>query len=373
MDFMRHCFSVFFLVCILCGSAFALNPPYGTGVLSITNQTVPRECSLGSNGIVLDPTLTVRYDYTNTGLYIGVTLPDRSTWQGGAVYVTLDPVQNGNVTDRLSCQLANPAMTSSYNMLTRVLTITANNTITYADIQTTLRTVALRVTGQCVATRTVRIWFETTGFKFCNSRNGRVYSFVEVLRNGGSGAFTWVDAHNDFSYSGGMPRNFGMVPYYASVGSALEEARIKSMGYSDGWIGARSVPASVVASNQVAANFDYSSSAVAAPYTGPWAWVAGPDKGLVFWTGSFGSGSSVAGRFHSWQTASEPNGNSGGNTPAAAGLWSGGNDGFDWGDWVYNAGPLQRYFIEYGGMPDDQNVITVRVSGGNAFLWGSPY
>jgi hypothetical protein len=358
-----------------CGNLEAINPPYGTGVLTITNQKTPRLYVLGSKPLVLDSQMVFKYDYTQTGFNGAIdpvtsSLTDRTTWVGGTIYVTIDPVKNGNVLDRLSCTPAQVAITTAYDVVNRQLTITAPNTVTYADIQSTLRTLSLSVLGQCTDTRNVRIWVEWVGYKFVNSRNGRLYSFVETVQDG-TGTFTWLAAYNDVVATNRFQRNFGMLPYFASQGNASERAAIKALGVTDGWLGGRSIPASSVTDGQVNVLFNYASSDLSldpAPGSVRWAWVAGPDVGVQLSLG----GTAFNGRYIDWASG-EPN--LGGTGPRAFRTWSNGDgDGYRWADDPYNSGvTLQRYYIEYGGLSTDENVITVRVLGGNSFLFSSPY
>ncbi|GAB1309529.1 hypothetical protein KH5_22120 [Urechidicola sp. KH5] len=154
------------------------------------------------------------------------------------------------------------------------------------------------------------------------------YEFVPDL------GITWTDARD----AAELRTYFGLQGYLATLTSQEEADLSGEQAEGTGWIGA-------------------SDAAV----EGIWRWVTGPEAGLHFWTGVFGTGSVVPGEFEFWNS-NEPN-NLGNEDYAHITDPSVGNPDGSWND-LANTGSTdpnsayhpQGYIVEYGGMPGDPDI-----------------
>ncbi len=243
------------------------------GILTISNNAVNQQLSIGEAGIVLDANMIFTNDataspgYYYNGLNNTFAVGD-ATWLGGTIYVTIDQAPANNTLDLLTCTSADPATitVTPYNVTTRTLAIAAVTGTTFPNLQATLRTLTYRIPGgQQGGLRHIRIWVETAGYKFSNSRGGRLY----LAYNYGS-SILWPTVR--------IPRirRYGLTSYFASIMNATEDADTTSMvTLVDNalWFGGRTSNAN--------------------SSTSDWAWIDGPDRGTVFWpanTGNVGSG-----------------------------------------------------------------------------------
>lgn len=340
----------------------------GVGTLTITNQT--RICVADSDGILLDPGLQIGFDSNATVSYVRSwdNLSNRNLWRGGNIYVTMDAVPNGNTFDTLTC-IPSGLITTSYDATKRTLTLAAGafntTTVTYDDIQATLRTLKLQIKGQCVVTRNIRIFVETPGFRFVNSRGGRIYA-VAATRIDGDEDATWYEALADTALN---PARYGLKQYFASMTSAAENVYLLGLFPTElggqNWIGARAV--NPTANATALANRSPLDATVTGVTTQHWMWADGPDYGTVFWYGgpNTSTGHAVNGAYNYWNTG-EPNGDIAGETN---------NNGASWNDQQIGNAAIQDggWLVEYGGLPNDANVIRVQVIGSNSLLMANPF
>ncbi len=333
--------------------------PYGTGVLTITNQTMPRLYTLGSNGITLDSSVNFSFNASVQSSWVRYATDSvqKTAWPGGALYVTIDRLTNDCAYDRLTCTLANPVMTSSYNITKRILTITANSTVTYTDIQSTLRTLKFSSKGQNSGIRNIRIWVEQQSsggapaysYRFVNSnrfgRTPRVYCVVAQTRPdlGNIDAMNWTQALAD---ANAQPTRYGLDPYFASIGNAEEEAACQEIENGANLLGGKAL--------------------VAAAYTGAWVWADGPDQNKQFSTGSTVYTADGLNFEYWFPGASEPNGGLTGALAKETGT------GRRWNDNSLTAA-YEGYWMAYGGQATDTNVITVIVVAPNTLQLSLPY
>jgi len=123
---------------------FLTTSVYAVGTLTINESDETLVCTVGIPTNIL----------SNVEISNGAT-----AWQGGRIVVKIDAgPDNAQIVDLLTCTLASDVMTSSYDTATKALTITANNTITFAQLQSTLRSIKLTLRGAQSYNRVVRIF-----------------------------------------------------------------------------------------------------------------------------------------------------------------------------------------------------------------------
>jgi len=351
---------LFFIQSISLYAAFVNGvSPFGAGVLNITNQSIPRIYYPGTPSLILDSQMVFEFDYDLLGPYSHPQATiDQSTWRGGAIYVTMDQAAD---TDFLACIPANVLITSVYSVPSRMLTITVPVGVTYGEIQSTLRTLFFTARNLYSFDRVIRIWVESAGYKFVLSRGGRVYGNVEARVNypASSGVMTWDQAYSDLR---AQAKRYGLAPYFASITTDAEKVAAQSAiaaAGQDSWVGGRTIaPGSVpIYPTDPAINYLTTAIPLGSYSSAPWYWIDGPDRGVNFWNGA-ANGSAPSPLPNFWR-ALEPNG------------------GFTGGAALYVSGTAlndntvtatyQNYLAEYGGMPSDENFVTVKVIAPNTF------
>ena len=198
------------------------------------------------------------------------------------------------------------SITSSYNSLTGILTL--SGTATVSQYEAALKSVEFNKVNSDTTDRSFSF---TVGSAIPYSGNGHYYE-VAYFTSGK----TW-DQAKAFAETQTL---YGMQGYLATITSADENAFILSKLPSDAWIGGSD-----------------------ADVEGTWKWVTGPETGQTMTYTNWNSG--------------EPN-NSGSNEDAAEFYATGSNPG-KWNDLASSSGTLQYAIIEYGGMPTDSTVPVI--------------
>jgi len=332
------------------------------GILTIPNHATPIPYGIETNALVLAPELTLSYNNTggNRARKNASTINNRDTaWEGGALYVTIDKIRNANIYDTLSCTPTDATITTTYNIASRTLTISANASVTVANLQATLRTVKLKVRGHHSEPRIVRFWVASEGFCLSRADRPRLYAVTHATMSD-TATFTWDVANADAIAS---PIRFGMKPYLATVTSDEDTKAVKKVltatGSNDAqqWLNGRRNPSN----------------------SAEWIWGDGaPEAGKRFWTGNAANHGTPGSIFTAdglnyanWYT-SEPNNISEtrmvvyGDTVVPGGAAAG-----FWNDSTNTA--IERYIVAYGGRDDDTNVVVVNVISQNSLrLFQSP-
>jgi len=322
-----------------------------TPLYSVANLTIPTTrhyYAIGGSDATLFPDLTFSYDATQ-GTSMRTHGNGDKDWRGGAIYVVIDQVNLGNDRDTLTCTLANAVMTSQYYPNERKLAITANATVTPAEIQTTLRSVKFRLTGGRAQDRRVRIWMVDSGFSYSPQRNGRLYGMVGATLTGAD-TFTYIVASAD---AAAQFRRAGLTPYFGTIRHADEQIAVNRLVFD-------------AASHYTA----FASMRFGTGATAQWRWGGtGPDKGILFKTGATGGATGHApGEYNNWDPSGQPDGN-------ATEIYLGSRSNYAgrvWHDFI-PSDVVGGYILEYGGMPDDANFVDVTVINHNPFRLGQPY
>lgn len=213
----------------------------------------------------------------------------------------------------------------SFNTTSRSLQF--SGTTSAASWQTFLRTVTLRTTSATCYPEQRQVSF-TAGAKFFNNLNGHFY---ELSANGS----TWQSGFSNAA----SQSYFGRLGYMATITSQAENSFISKILGADSWIGSSD------AFNYINAATGTTTFANQTAAEGKWYWVSGPEKGLNFSNGNWGSRVNVSGVYSNWNSG-EPNNYNGsedyGEIYVANGTWNDlpGTDGF-------------RTVIEYGGFSTD--------------------
>ncbi len=306
----RFLYRIILLLVFVLGFAV---PCLALGHLTIYNQTATRSCTIDSDdGVLIDPLIDIGNGST--------------AWPGGDIHVIIDPVANGNIFDRLTCTLASTTMSSAYSIADHTLVITANSTITTANIRDTLRTIRFKTSGMNGGLRTIRIVVRETGYYFLK-QTGHIYYY----QNSVTGTYAAQKAAADALVY------YGMHGYNATATTTAEFTLLNSFAPSTAvWIWAPGIRTD--------------------PDT--WNWDDGPEAGQRIVVGAT---TLVQGSTTLWQS-SQPQYTTEHNLLYGFG---------GLGDW--DAGELLFTAYEFGGMPTDANTIHVRVVSQNALLIGIPF
>ncbi len=366
------------------------------GVLTLTPQLVPLAYVIDSAPITLDSNLRTYY---NTAVYptymfpriangavntAGYNLEVAGTWPGGSIIVGIDTVANNNLFDRLTCTLADiTTMTSVYDVTLHQLTIETTAATKIADIQATLRSIQFSTKGMCAGIRNIRIWMQGPNYRYVNFNNTpRMIGMGFALRTAVNIAptlfsYVWNTVNTNMLFE---PRYFGVVPYFATIMNADENAAIQAENNYNGY-------------------FIY----LGAKYTGTnningyWTWQGiGPDSGVSFWQGTgygpaavsavlsrTGRGVPVPDTYNDFGLSSQNGGynlpdNYAGTADTITELYLGLRQVISnhWDDEPASL-VLGGYGIKVGGIASgpnaDQNIIQVNVLPGNPLIYSLPY
>ena len=165
--------------------------------------------------------------------------------------------------------------------------------------------------------------------------NGHYYDFI-------SATVTWDGALAGAAAATPFDPGTGPIPgHLVTITSAAEQAFLDTLSDGRGyWIAAS----------------DRGSE-------GTWSWRAGPEIGMVFWSGGLGGGP-VAGRYSNWNFA-EPN-NAGGENVATDNLF-----GSNWNDWCDQC--TTNYVVEFSPLQNETTPVPepatlLLVGGGSGLL-----
>lgn len=224
-------------------------------------------------------------------------------------------------------------ITGNYNSTNGILTLKGAASV--EDYKKVLSSVTFSTTSSVTTERTIKF---TLGDALPYEVNGHFYKYL----NKGT-SITWAAAKAEAENS----EYFGRKGYLVTITSPEENTFVQEKTLGIGWIGAKDIERNSQ-SDQIV--------------TGDWRWVTGPEgledngKGLRFYQGYIKSGltGKPVNNMHTNWDGGEPN-DSGG-TEFVAHIFGPGNKAGKWNDYSPNAS-VTGYIIEYGGMPDDNNVV----------------
>ncbi|MGG4342363.1 S-layer homology domain-containing protein [Paenibacillus lautus] len=269
----------------------------------VENTTKPLE-------VVIDPAITV-YD---------------STYTLEAATVVIENVQAG---DQLVFEETG-GIKGDYNSDNGILTLTG--TASFEGYTEALSNVRFSTTSIVTSDRIIKF---TLGDALPYGTEGHFYKYVD---KGAGNSITWNDAKNEAESS----EYFGRKGYLVTITSNEENIFVQEKTLGIGWLGAK----------------DIERDASTPKKNGDWRWVTGPEglenggQGTKFYQGYTGSGKNLL--YNNWD-AGEPNDYGG--TEFVAHIFGPGAQAGKWNDYSPINASVTGYIVEYGGMPDDNNVV----------------
>ncbi|WP_037317927.1 nidogen-like domain-containing protein [Salegentibacter sp. Hel_I_6] len=217
-------------------------------------------------------------------------------------------------------------VTSSYNNLTGVLTISGD--MTSQELQEIFQNIQFRTSSSFALEREIIF---NIGGGISNSDNDHYYEYV-------SGTFTWEQAKADAA-----TRTLnGLQGYLATITSASENEFILTKLSDDGWIGGSDYFSQI---NSALGSTFFNNQSEA---EGKWYWVTGPEAGTQFSEGAI----AVNNQYANWNDLEPNNANGGLEHYAQIYFQNGGR----WNDLRVES--QLGYIVEYGGLADDQSCFS---------------
>ncbi|WP_339268972.1 S-layer homology domain-containing protein [Paenibacillus sp. FSL K6-1330] len=219
-------------------------------------------------------------------------------------------------------------ITGNYNSTNGILTLKGAASV--EDYKKVLSSVTFSTTSSVTTARTIQF---TLGDALPYEANGHFYKYVDK-----KASITWDVAKADAESS----EYFGREGYLVTITNDQENTFVKEKTLGIGWLGAK----------------DIERDASTPKKNGDWRWVTGPEglenggQGTKFYQGYTGSGKDLL--YTNWD-AGEPNDHSG--TEFVAHIFGPGNKAGKWNDYSPTNPSVTGYIVEYGGMPDDNNVV----------------
>lgn len=236
-------------------------------------------------------------------------------------------IENFVTGDKLDVSSAS-GITGTYNPTNGILTLKGAASV--EDYKKVLSSVTFSTTSSVTTERTIQF---TLGDALPYEANGHFYKYVNK-----NTSITWDTAKTEAENS----EYFGRKGYLVTITSPEENTFVQEKTLGIGWIGAK----------------DIERDASTPKKNGDWRWVTGPEgledggQGTPFYQGYTGGGKDLL--YTNWD-AGEPNDYNG--TEFVAHIFGPGNKAGKWNDYSPTNASVTGYIIEYGGMPDDNNVV----------------
>lgn len=236
-------------------------------------------------------------------------------------------IENFVAGDTLKVTLAS-GITGTYNPANGILTLTGAASV--EDYKKVLSSVTFSTTSSVTTERTIQF---TLGDALPYEANGHFYKYANK-----NTSITWDAAKAEAEKS----EYFGRKGYLVTITDDQENTFVKEKTLGIGWLGAK----------------DIERDASTPKKNGDWRWVTGPEglvdggKGTQFYQGYTGSGKSLL--YTNWDSG-EPNDYN--RAEFVAHIFGPGAQAGKWNDYSPTNASVTGYIVEYGGMPDDNNVV----------------
>ncbi|MGG4106874.1 S-layer homology domain-containing protein [Paenibacillus lautus] len=219
-------------------------------------------------------------------------------------------------------------ITDNYNSTNGILTLKGAASV--EDYKKVLSSVTFSTTSSVTTARTIQF---TLGDALPYEANGHFYKYVDK-----KASINWDAAKAEAEIS----EYFGRKGYLVTITNDQENTFVKEKTLGIGWLGAK----------------DIERDASTPKKNGDWRWVTGPEglenggQGTKFYQGYTGSGKDLL--YTNW-VAGEPNDY--GRAEFVAHIFGPGAQAGKWNDYSPTNASVTGYIVEYGDMPDDNNVV----------------